>query len=153
MAALKSRRLSGILVSALATRAIGDGEPEAYTREQNKILIQLGKRYGRGLLKARLATALKQDAEAFRRRIEIIQIFRSFSQNFRNHPCGQNTKDRVIDRLQEIGIRVSETTLSRDYQALGGARALRDTKPFAEGEDRSSPFEEFRRSKPRRLKN
>lgn len=125
------------LRDALGPRVIT--EPEAYTRDELKALIHAGRRYGRGLMKARLATGAVEQAEAFRRKCEIIWIFRGLPEHQRRRPHGQTTKDEVLHRLEQIGIRVSERTLLRDYAALGGAEFLRGAKPFTEGEDRSSP--------------
>jgi len=109
------------------------------TSGEREALAQLGLKYRRGLMDARLATANLEHAEAFRRRCEIIWIFRGLSDQYRHHPFGQNTKNEVLRRLAKIGISCSERTLSRDYAAVGGARALRNVKLFAPGEDRSSP--------------
>lgn len=127
------------LDSALADRVIGEGDPEVYTRNELKALIQLGLRYGRGLMKARPAVAAHEHAEAFRRKYEIIQIFRAFPEHYRNRPHGRTTKNAVLHRLSQIGIQCSERTLLRDYKELGGAKFLRRVKPFEPEEDRSSP--------------
>jgi hypothetical protein len=111
-----------------------------YSREQLKVLIQYGLQYGRGLMKGRLSTANKEQAEAFRRRCEIIQIFRGLPEHLRKRPAGEATKVAVLERLEKIGFTIDGRTLMRDYRALGGAGFLRDAKPFEPGEDRSSPF-------------
>ena len=118
-----------------------------YTREQLKRLIQYGLQYGRGLMKGRKSANSSEQAEAFRRKCEIIWIFRGLPEHLRKRPSGQTTKNAVLNRLEEIGITINERTLMRDYKALGGAEFLRGAKPFAPGENRSSPFEVDRRQK------
>lgn len=144
MTASKLRWTNTELADALSPRVIGDGYPEVYTPEQLNVLIQVGLRYGRGLMKARAATAAQEQAEAFRRRSEIVWIFRGLSDQLRKRPSGQATKDAVLNRLETLGIKIDERTLMRDYKALGGAKFLRDALPFAPGEDMSSLFEDQR---------
>jgi hypothetical protein len=126
--------------SALAPRVVGDGDPAFYTPEELQELVQLGLQYGRGLQMAAVATANREQAEAFRRRSEIIWIFRGLPSHLRKRPSGQTTKDAVRERLQQIGIRCSERTLARDYKALGKADFLRAAVPFGPEEDGSPLF-------------
>jgi hypothetical protein len=128
---------------------MGDGDLIVYTPEERELIFKLGLKYGRGLLKARSTNVF---AEAFRYKIEIIYIFRGLPERLRKRPTGQATKDAVLDRLKAIGIDCSERTLLRYYKALGGAKFLREVKPFAPGEDRTSPLEAYRRPKPKRSK-
>lgn len=139
MASSKAYLPKQALRDALRPRVIAVGEPEAYSRDELKALIHIGRRYGRGLMKARLAVAAIEQAETFRRMCEIIWIFRDLPEHYRKRPHGQGTKDEVLHRLEKIGITVSERTLMRDYATLGGAKFLRSVQPFAPGEDRSSP--------------
>jgi hypothetical protein len=118
--------------------------PEAYSCEERDIIFSRGLQYGRALKEARQATNDGEKAEAFRRKVEIIQIFRDLPDRLRKRPTGEATQDAVLNRLEQIGIRISERTLMRDYAALGGAKFLRGVKPFAPGEDRSSPLQAYR---------
>ena len=79
MTVSKPPKLTEALRSALAPRVI-EGCPELYSLDELQALIQLGLQYGRGLLKARSATTDCEHAEEFRRRMEIIYIFRGFSE-------------------------------------------------------------------------
>jgi hypothetical protein len=150
MTSSKLPRPNKELRGALSPRGIGDGDPEVYTREQLKVLIRYGLQYGRGLIKGREGANYLEQAEAFRRKIEIIQIFRGLPEHLRKRPSAQHTKDEVLYGLEQIGIVSSERTLMRDYKALGGAKFLRGVKPFAPGEDKSSPLEAYRRQKPKK---
>lgn len=120
--------------------AIGDGDPEAYTPEELKFLVQYALQCGRSARKGRRAIAAQDDAEAFRRKVEIIHIFRGLPRHLRNRPTGEQTKHAVLMRLGNIGIEASERTLTRDYRAIGGAKFLRTVKPFDPGENTSMPF-------------
>jgi hypothetical protein len=128
------------LAKALTPRAIGDGDPEAYSYDELRLLIALGLKHGRGLLAAGQIAASQEAAEAFRRRCVIIWILRSLPDRHRSRPCGQTTKNKVRSLLRQMGIPCSERTLARDYKAVGGAKALRNVKPFEPGEDRITPF-------------
>lgn len=128
-----------LLGNALAPRVI-EGDPEVYTREEQKVLIEYGLRYARGLVRGRLTTNNKEQAEAFRRRFEIITIFRRLPERLRKRPTGEATKVAVLERLEKIGFTIDGRTLMRDYKALGGAEFLRGAKPFEPEEDMSSPF-------------
>jgi hypothetical protein len=144
---LKSARSKKQFRDIFAPRAIGDGDPAVYTPQEREIIFRLGLLYGRGLMKSRTTTNYREQAEAFRRKFEIISIFRGLPDRLRKRPSGQATKDAVLDRLEEIGIRSSERTLMRDYRELGGTKWLRDGKPFEAEEDKSSPLQEFQSQK------
>jgi hypothetical protein len=111
-----------------------------YTSEELRALIKYAKKHRHGRVKGGQSVAWHDAAEAFRRRIEIIYIFRGLPERLRNRPTGQKTKDTVLMRLERIGISCSERTLARDYNAMGGTKALRAVIPFEPGEDTSSPF-------------
>jgi hypothetical protein len=149
----KSPRSKKKISDVFALRAIGDGDPNVYTPEEREIIFRFGLQYGRGLLKAREAANFSEQAEAFLRKTEIAQIFRELPEHLRKRPSGQKTKDAVLSRLKKIGITSSERTLMRDYEALGGAKVLRSAKPFAPGEDRSSPLQAHHRQKPNKPKS
>ena len=140
MTASKTSRSRKAIKKAFAPRAIGDGDPAVYTSEELRAFIEYGKKHHHGLVKGGKIVAAQDGVEAFRRRIEIIHIFRGLPERLRNRPTGQTTKDAVLMRLERIGISCSERTLARDYDAVGGTKALRAVKPFAPGEDTSSPF-------------
>lgn len=125
------------LANACAERAIGAGDPEVYTWEELKTLIEAGLAYNSGLLCGRASARAREQAMAFRRRFEIIQLFKGFPDKFRERPCGESTKTAVIEGLAKRGIRCSERTLTRDYKILGGHDFLRKTAPFRQDEDRS----------------
>jgi hypothetical protein len=110
------------------------------TPEELLALARDGLKYRRGLKSARSKQANYEQAEAFRRRLEMNWMFRSLSEADRKHPAKLGTVLEIRDRLSKIGIKASERTILRDYRALGGAKALRSAKPFAPGEDSSSPF-------------
>lgn len=129
-------------------RAMGDGDLAVYTPEEREFIFRLGLQYGRGLMKSRTAKNYLEQAEAFRRKFEIIGIFRGLPERLRKRPTGERTKDAVLNRLKEIGISSSVRTLMRDYHDLGGAKFLRDAKPFAPGEDTSSPLQAYHRQMP-----
>jgi hypothetical protein len=148
MTASKAPKFNKKLRNALTPRAMGDGDLIVYTPEERQLIFSLGLHYGRGLLKAREVANGSEQAEVFRRKIEIIQIFRGLPEHLRKRPTGQTTKNKVLERLEEIGITSSERTLLRDYAALGGAKFLRRVKPFAPGEDQTSPLAAYRRPKP-----
>jgi hypothetical protein len=148
MTASKPSRSNKKLRDALTPRAMGDGDLVVYTPEERDLIFKLGLKYGRGLLKARQSASGSEYTEAFRYKIEIIQIFRGLPEHLRKRPTGQATKNAVLDRLKKIGITCSERTLLRYYKALGGAKFLRGAKPFSPGEDRTSPLEAYRRPKP-----
>ena len=131
--------------TAFAPRAIGDGEPEVYTREELKTMIDCAKQYHRGLQKARQSKHWLEQADQFRRRSEIINIFRGLPGHLRRRPTGQATKDAVRARLKNAGLKCSEATLNRDYKELGGATFLKDAVPFEPDEDRSSPLANVKR--------
>jgi hypothetical protein len=139
------------LRDACAPRAMGDGNPNVYTLQEREIIFRAGLRYGRGLMKARVATNGFEKLEAFRRKFEINQIFRGLDERLRRRPYSRWTTDEVLDRLAQIGIKISERTLMRDYKALGGAKFLRGMTPFAPGENRSSPLARYRRKKSKSL--
>jgi hypothetical protein len=126
--------------NVFAPRAIGDGDPTVYTPQEREIIFRLGLHYGRGLMKSRKTTNYREQAEAFRRKYEIISIFRGLPEIYRIRPCSQATMYKVRDGLEKIGIAASERALMRDYRELGGAKWLRGVKPFAPEEDASSPF-------------
>jgi hypothetical protein len=128
-----------LVARAMAPRALD--APEFYTPEELEILIHYGRSYFRGLRKGSESTADRDSAEEFRRKFELVWIFRDLPDRLRRHPFGRTTVQKVLEKLEAIGIETSERTLMRDYQALGGARWLRDVKPFARGEDRSSPLQ------------
>ena len=138
MTASKTSRSRKAIEEAFAPRAIGDGDPAVYTAEELRAFIEYAKKHHHGLVKG--GKIAHDGAEAFRRRIEIIHIFRGLPDRLRNRPTGQTTKDVVLMRLERIGISCSERTLARDYDAVGGTKALRAVKPFAPAEDTSSPF-------------
>jgi hypothetical protein len=144
MTASKSARLIKQNANIFAPRAIGEGDPEVYTREELKLLIEYGLQYGRGLRKGRNAANFVEQVEAFRRRCLIIWIFRGLPENFRKRPSGHATKNAVLDRLEKNGISITERTLMRDFKALGGAKFLRGARPFARGEDQSFPMSQTR---------
>jgi hypothetical protein len=148
MTASKPPRFDKKLRNALTPRAMGDGDLIVYTPEERQLIFRMGLHFGRGLLKAREATSGLEQAEVFRRKFEIIQIFRGLPERLRERPTGKATKDAVLQRLEKIGITCSERTLLRDYAELGGAKILRGVKPFAPGEDQTSPLEAYRRPKP-----
>lgn len=92
MSIRKSARLKKKTVSdVFAVRAIGDGDPDMYTPEELKLLVQYALQYGRGTRQGRRAVAFSEEAEAFRRRVEIIHIFRGLPRDLRNRPTGQST--------------------------------------------------------------
>jgi len=146
MTASKSRSKKQIR-DIFAPRPMGDGDPEVYTREELKVIIQYGLQYGRGLMKGREIANYPEQAEAFRRKFEIVQIFRGLPEGLRKRPSAQKTKDAVLVGLEQIGITSSERTLMRDYKALGGVNFFRGVKPFTPGEDRSSPLQAYRQRK------
>lgn len=148
MTAAKLPRSKKQIRDVFAPRAMGDGDPAVYTPQEREIIFRLGLQYGRGLMKSRKTANYREQAEAFRRKFEIILIFRGLPDRLRKRPSGQATKDAVLDRLEEIGIRSSERTLMRDYRELGGTKWLRDVKPFEAEEDKFSPFQEYQRQKP-----
>jgi hypothetical protein len=139
MTASKTSRSRKAIEKAFAPRAIGDDDPAMYTSEELRALIKYAKKHRHGLVKGGQIVADHDAAEAFRRRVEIIHIFRGLPERLRNLPTGQTTKDAVLLSLERIGISCSERTLARDYKAIGGTKALRAAKPFAPGEDTSSP--------------
>ena len=126
-----------------AERAIGDGDPSVYTEDELKVLVHYGLHYLRGLLQGRGARGNYQGAEAFRRKYEIIGIFRGLPDRLKKRPSGTATIDAVLSRLEEKGITCSERTLMRDISALGGAAFLARAKPYEPEEDRSSPFKDI----------
>jgi hypothetical protein len=140
MTASKTSRSRTTIEKAFAPRAIGDGDPAVYTSEELRALIEYAKKHQHGLVKGGKIVAAHDAAEAFRRRIEIIYIFRGLPERLRNRPTGRTTKDAVLMGLERIGISCSERTLARDYDAVGGTKALRAVEPFALGEDTSSQF-------------
>jgi hypothetical protein len=140
MTGSKTSRSQKTIKEALAPRAIGDGDPAVYSYEELRAIIAYAKKHHHGLVNGGKIVAAQDGAEAFRRRVEIIHIFRGLPERLRNRPTGQATKDGVLMRLERIGISCSERTLARDYDAVGGTKALRAAKPFAPGEDTSSPF-------------
>ncbi len=140
MAPSKLRRSKKQIHDLLTPRIMHDDDPAVYTPEERKVLIEYGLKYLRGVMKGRRVVAFHEDAEAFRRKVEIIHILRGLAENLRKRPTGQETKDAVHARLECIGIKCSDRTLARDYRALGGAKTLRSVKPFAPGEDTSYPF-------------
>jgi len=150
MTASKSPRSKKQIRDVFAPRAIGDGDPDMYTPQDREIIFRLGLQYGRGLMKGREVANYAEKAEAFRRKFEIVQIFRGLSEHLRKRPSGQKTKDAILKRLDQIGITCSERTLVRDYEALGGAKVLRGVLPFAPGDDRSSPLQMYQRQKPKK---
>jgi hypothetical protein len=152
MTVSKSRRSNANIRNAFASEAIED-DPARYTPQEREQLVRFGLKYRDGLMKGREVVHWTEQAEAFRRRFEIVQIFRGLPQHLRNQPSGQTTKNKVLSSLKNIGIVASQRTLMRDYKCLGGANFLRGVKPFGEGEDRSSPLEEFRRKKFSRSRN
>lgn len=111
-----------------------------YTPKERETLIQYALQHGGNLIRARRKIAAQEQAEAFRRRLETIWIFRGLPEIYRKKPCSQATTYKVRNKLEKIGITVSERTLMRDYRAIGGAKLLRNVKPFAADEDASSPF-------------
>jgi len=152
MTVSKSRKSNANIRTALAPEAIED-DLAVYTPQELELLVRFGLKYRRGLMKGRMAANWIEQAEAFRRRFETIQIFRGLPQRLRNRPTGQTTKDKVLRGLESIGIIASERTLMRDYKVLGEVTFLRGVKPFAEGEDRSSPLEKYQQPKPNRSRN
>ena len=140
MTASKTSRSRKAIEEAFAPRAIGDGDPAVYTSEELRAFIEYAKKHHHGLVKGGKIVAAHDGAEAFRRRIEIIHIFRGLPERLRNRPTGQTTKDVVLGGSNGLESRCSERTLARDYDAVGGTKALRAVKPFAPGEDTSSPF-------------
>lgn len=128
-----------LIARALSPRALEI--PEAYTPEELELLVYYGLSYLRGLQEGRGRTAEQASAEEFRRRFELIRIFRGLRDHLRQRPSGRSTIDKVLEELEVLGIAASERTIMRDYKALGGARRLRNVRPFAEGEDRSSPLQ------------
>jgi hypothetical protein len=152
MTASKTLLLNKKFRDALQPRAIGDGDLRMYTPEEIDIIFKLGLSYGRGLQKARQSANNGEYAEAFRCKVEIIQIFRELPEHLRKRPTGQATKDTVLAHLEAIGITCSERTLLGHYRALGGVNFLRGVKPFAPGEDRTSPLEAYRRLRSKKPK-
>jgi hypothetical protein len=140
MRSSKSPRLKKVIQDAIRPRAIGDGDPEVYNPDELKVLVRYGSQYLRGVSRGRLITAAQEQAEIFRRRFEVIRIFRRLPDRLRKRPYSQATKKAVLDQLEQLKITCSERTLMRDFRDLGGAKKLRDVKPFARGEDASSPF-------------
>ncbi len=136
----KSARRKKPIPDVFSVRAIGDGDPDVYSPEELKFLVQYALQYGRATRQARRAVAFSEEAEAFRRRLAIINMFRELPAHLRNKPTGQATKDAVRNRLKNIGIKVSERTLARDYRVLGGAISLRSVKPLELGKDAPWPF-------------
>jgi hypothetical protein len=132
-----------LLRDLCAKRAIGDGDPSVYTEDELKVLVHYGLHYLRGLLQGRGARGNYQGAEAFRRKYEIIGIFRGLPDRLKKRPSGTATIDAVLSRLEEKGIMCSERTLMRDISALGGAAFLARAKPYEPEEDRSSPFKDI----------
>lgn len=149
MRASKAARFNKKLRDALTPRAMGDGDLIVYTPDERQLIFSMGLRYGRGLLQAREVVSGLEQAEVFRRKVEIIQIFRGLPEHLRKRPTGQATKDAVLQRLEKIGITCSERTLLRDYADLGGVKILRGVKPFAAGEDQTSPLAAYRGQKPK----
>jgi hypothetical protein len=127
------------MARALTPRALEI--PAAYTREELELLLYYGVRYLRGLQGGAERTTAQASAEEFRRRFELIRIFRGLPGHLRERPHGRTTVDKVLEQLEAIKIPASERTLKRDYKALGGAEWLRGVRPFAKGEDRTSPLQ------------
>lgn len=146
--ATKSVRSAKQKRDVFAHRAIE--HPDAYTPEELEILVHYGLQFGRGLMKNRETANFGEQAEAFRRRFEIITIFKRLPERLRKRPCGETTIDAVLDRLKENGITISEMTLLRDYRHLGGAKVLRSAKPFAPKEDQTSALQAYRGQRPPR---
>lgn len=115
----------------------------AYTPQELETIVVYGLSYIGGLKKSREVIHCTEQAEAFRRKIEIIQIFRELPEHLRERPCGQTTKTAILDRLHKRGLTCSERTLMRDYRSLGGANWLRLAKPLAPEEDPSTAFEDM----------
>jgi hypothetical protein len=122
-----------------APRAI-EGDPEVYTPEELRELIHYALQHRRGRVRGRDALAAQQKAEEFRRKYEIVRIFRGLPERLRKRPSGQTTKDAILRGLKDAGVPCSERTLMRDYRELGGAEWLRAAVPPLPGEDMSSPF-------------
>ena len=79
-------------------------------------------------MKGRKAANCNEQAEAFRRKLEILGIFRGLPERLRKQPSGEATKDAVLNRLKEIGIMSSERTLD------AGLPRLRRSEIFTRGE-------------------
>jgi hypothetical protein len=118
-----------------APRAIED--IAAFTRDELHALAAHGLRHGRSLAASRQARADKEEAEAFRRRLAVVWIFKGLSEQLRKSPAGGAAKRAVLKRLRGLGIACSNATLARDYRYLGGAKWLREIKPFAPDEDKT----------------
>jgi hypothetical protein len=121
-------------ISALAERA--RNQPETISEDEIRVLGEYAHRYHQQATKGKRKQEAIAGAEAFRRRIETVHIFRGLPQRLREHPAGLATINAVQARLKEIGIMCSETTLLRDYKKIGGAAQLRNARPFEPGEDR-----------------
>jgi hypothetical protein len=122
-------------IGALAERA--RNEPEAISKDEIRVLGEYAYRCYQQATKGKCKQEAIAGAEAFRRRIEMVHIFRGLPQHLREHPTGLGTIKAIQTRLQELGLRCSERTLLRDFKKIGGAAQLRKTKPFEPGEDRS----------------
>jgi hypothetical protein len=121
-----------------AERAIE--EPEAYSDDELRTLVTYALKRGRQAKSGKRKSEAKAGAEIFRRRLEIVWIFRGLAQRLREHPTGAETIKAVLKRLTKIGIDCSERTLLRDFAALGGSDWLSTLKPFEPDEDPSSPL-------------
>ena len=97
--------------TAFKPRANGDGDPAVYSPEEVRALIGYAKKHRHSLVKGGKSAAAHDAAEASRRQIEIIYIFRGLPERLRNRPTGQATKDAVLMSLARTGIRCSERTL------------------------------------------
>ena len=140
MTASKTSRSRKAIEGAFAPRAIGDGDPPCIPLKNSGLSLNTAKSITTAWLRAARLSLLRMAQKHFAGGSKSSTYSGGLPERLRNRPTGQTTKDAILVKLERIGISCSERTLARDYDAIGGTKALRAVKPFAPGEDTSSPF-------------